>query len=107
MKSLRVFSAIVFVILIVAMHDAVGGDVLSPLDVARNDEARSIGTGDGRIHVIPSLYPDSIKDGEKLTVSVLVKSQLPVRSVVANLGGLASIELKRSARSAGAGLGES
>lgn len=62
-----------------------------------------LGSGDGRIHVIPSLHPYSIKDGEKLTLSALVRSERPVASVVADLGGMAEVTLEPNTR---AGLGQ-
>ena len=53
-----------------------------------------LGTGDGRIHVIPSLSKPSVKNGDKLVVSAVVKSQDPVAKVEADLGGVACVELK-------------
>src|SRR5437879_5901429 len=35
----------------------------------------TIGHGDGRIHVIPSLSRPSLKNGEKLTISAVIKAQ--------------------------------
>jgi len=57
-------------------------------------EVATIGSGGGKIHVIPSIHPYSLKNGEKLTVRAIVKSEEHIASVVANLGGVAQIELK-------------
>ena len=63
------------------------------------------GSGDGRIDVIPSLHPYSIKNGETLTVSALVRSDALVESVTADLGGVATITLSpRRAAGSFAGL---
>ncbi|MDX2177510.1 MAG: hypothetical protein SF028_13680 [Candidatus Sumerlaeia bacterium] len=53
--------------------------------------------------MIPSLAPYSIKNGEKLTLSAVVRSQRPVASVVADLGGMAQVTLEPNTR---AGLGQ-
>ncbi|PKO18784.1 hypothetical protein CVU37_05245 [candidate division BRC1 bacterium HGW-BRC1-1] len=66
----------------------------SPSIEAGNQSAEMMGTGDGRIHVIPSLSKPSVKNGEKLVVSAVVKSQDPVAKVEADLGGVARVELK-------------
>lgn len=60
-----------------------------------------IGSGDGRIHVIPSLSPYSVKNGETLTVTAIVRSERPVATVTANLGGLATVTLQPNARLGG------
>jgi hypothetical protein len=52
--------------------------------------ADPIGSGDGRIHVIPSIAPYSVKNGETLTVTAVIRSERPVASVTANLGGVAT-----------------
>lgn len=66
---------------------------LAPTQAALNASAEKLGSGNDRIHVIPSLLPYSIKNGEKLSVSVVVNSAFPVKSVTADLGGLATLEL--------------
>lgn len=60
--------------------------------------------GDGAgIHVMPSLHPYSLKDGETLHLSALVKSRHPIRSVVADLGGVAVVDLLPDQTTGGAG----
>src|SRR5262249_30646657 len=63
--------------------------------------AETIGHGDGRIHVIPSLSRPSLKNGEKLTISAVIKAQAGVASVTADIGGLETITLKPSAQNLG------
>ncbi len=77
--------------------------VLMAFPAAAGDTSRvqEIGTGDGRIHVVPTLNPYSIKNGEALSVSAVVRSVEPVASVEANLGGLARITLEPDPRRGG------
>lgn len=56
------------------------------------------------IHVMPSLHPYSLKDGETLHLSALVKSRHPIQSVVADLGGVTKVELQPSQTAGGVGL---
>ncbi|MFH0939561.1 MAG: hypothetical protein V1899_09825, partial [Planctomycetota bacterium] len=60
-----------------------------------------IGSGDGLIHVIPTLSAPSVKNGGKLTVSVIVKSQAGVKEVVADLGGVETMRLQPSSGAQG------
>src|SRR5690606_13074450 len=44
-------------------------------------------------HIIPSIFPYSIRNDEALTISAVIKSTYPLVSVSANLSGLAEMEL--------------
>ena len=70
------------------------GGASGPAIEAGNQSAEMMGTGDGRIHVFPSLSKPSVKNGDKLVVSAVVKSQHPVVKVEADFGGVARVELK-------------
>ncbi len=85
-------SCLLFLVALMPVAPALGGG---------NSSNMEIGSGDGRIHVIPSLAPYSIKNGETLSVSAVVRSAEPVSSVQANLGGLASITLEPDPRRGG------
>jgi len=71
------------------------------LDAARLAATEAIGSGDGRIHVIPSIAPYSLKNGETLTVTAIVRSERPVASVTADLAGLATVTLQPNQRLGG------
>ena len=62
---------------------------------------QAIGLGDGRIHIIPSLSQPSVKNGEKLTISAVIKAQAGVQSVTADIGGIETITLKPAAQNLG------
>jgi len=79
----------------VAAAGAPGGAVASEI------AGEAIGSGDGRIHVIPSIAPYSLKNGETLTVTAIVRSERPVASVTANLAGLATVTLQPNQRLGG------
>ncbi len=53
-----------------------------------------VGFGDTRIHVLASLNRPSVKNGETLIISVLVKSIAPIDKVEADLGGVARVDLQ-------------
>jgi hypothetical protein len=53
-----------------------------------------IGSGDGRIHVIPALSAPSIKNGGKLTIQAVVKAEAGVAKVEAVIEGVETIQLK-------------
>ncbi|MFH0940224.1 MAG: hypothetical protein V1899_13235, partial [Planctomycetota bacterium] len=55
-----------------------------------------IGSGDGLIHIIPTISAPSVKNGGKLIVSAVVKAQAGVKEVVADLGGVETLTLKPS-----------
>ena len=63
--------------------------------------SQAVGVGDGRIHVISTIEPYSIKNGETLTVSAIISASRPVASVEANLGGLATVTLEPDAARGG------
>ncbi len=50
--------------------------------------------GDGQIHVMASLNRPSVKNGEQLVISALVKSSRPIAAVEAELGGVDNIQLQ-------------
>ncbi len=62
-----------------------------------------IGTGDGRIHIIPTLSARSVKNGNKLEISAVVKAQAGVLEVVAELGGIKTVTLRPATASLGGG----
>src|SRR3989304_4679275 len=73
-----------------------GGSGLQAATNADLDSVSSgqvIGAGDGRIHIIPTLSSPSVKNGDKLSLSVIVKAQAGVAKVEADLGGIETIEL--------------
>jgi len=53
-----------------------------------------LGSGDGRIHVIPALSRPSVKNGEKLGITAIVKASAGIRQVQADLGGVETLVLK-------------
>ncbi len=55
-----------------------------------------VGTGDGKIHIIPTLSSPSVKNGGTLTISAVVKAEAGIREVVADLGGVETIRLSPS-----------
>lgn len=46
---------------------------------------QTIGTGDGRIHIIPTLSAPSVKNGGKLTIQAVVKAPAGVAGVEARI----------------------
>ncbi|MCK6496786.1 hypothetical protein L6Q85_11065 [bacterium] len=69
-----------------------------------SDEGESpsvVGNGDGLIHVIPMISKPSVKNGEKITISAIVKAQAGVARVEADMGGIESIELQPSTKQGG------
>jgi hypothetical protein len=60
-----------------------------------------IGNGDGRIHIIPTLSSTAVKNGEKITISAIVKAQAGIAKVEAHLGGVERVELKPAPRNLG------
>ncbi|CAN5200567.1 hypothetical protein BH09SUM1_BH09SUM1_24520 [soil metagenome] len=95
-KSIRI-NLLALMALVFTAPRAIAGE-LPELMAARNAAVETIGSGDGGIHIVPSLHPYSIKNGGKLTISAVVKSAMPIRSVTTNLGGLATVELKPNAQ---------
>lgn len=94
-------------ILLAAAPKSHAGDALAPM-LDHSDagfkavvDSAPIGSGDGRVHVIPSIAPYSVKNGETLTVTAVVRSQRPVASVTANLGGVATVTLQPNGRLGG------
>jgi len=79
----------------VAAAGAPGGAPASQLP------GEAIGSGDGRIHVIPSIAPYSLKNGETLNVTAIVRSERPVATVTADLAGLVTVTLQPNARLGG------
>ena len=57
---------------------------------------QSVGNGDEWIHIIPAISSPSVKNGGKLTISAIVKAHAGIRSVVADIGGIETVELKPS-----------
>jgi len=57
--------------------------IVAALALAHAAEGGEIGSGDGRIHVIPTLSAQSIKNGDTLSVQAIVKAQAGVASVEA------------------------
>ncbi len=47
----------------------------SPVLAEKPGQAEPLGSGDGRIHVIPTLSAPSVKNGETLTIQAVVKAQ--------------------------------
>ncbi|MBW7937996.1 MAG: hypothetical protein H3C63_03970, partial [Candidatus Omnitrophica bacterium] len=64
-----------------------------------------VGNGDGLIHVIPMISKPSVKNGEKITISAIVKAQAGVARVEADMGGIEWVELQPSARQGGVNAG--
>src|SRR5688572_23537850 len=44
-----------------------------------------VGTGDGRIHIIPSLSAPSVKNGEKIRIGAVIKAEAGVAKVEAEI----------------------
>lgn len=57
-------------------------------------QEKIIGTGNGIIHIIPALSSDVCKNGDKLKLTAVVKSEFMIVSVEANIGGLETVLLK-------------
>jgi hypothetical protein len=57
-------------------------------------KGETVGTGDGRIHVIPTLSSPSCKNGENLTISAVIKAPAGVREVIADIPGVAKVRLQ-------------
>jgi len=93
--SLLFFALSLLLMASVAAAGAPGGAAASEI------AGEAIGSGDGRIHVIPSIAPYSLKNGETLTVTAIVRSERPVASVTADLAGLATITLQPNQRLGG------
>ena len=68
-----------------------GIDVAS--EVTNSTDAPISASGNGDIYAIPSLYPPSVKNGQQLSLHVVVKACAGVKSVVADLGGVETIAL--------------
>ncbi len=65
-----------------------------PADLAQSNAAIKVqGSGDGRIHIVPSVTPYSLVNGETLTVTAMVKSERPIAAVTADLGGKTTVTL--------------
>jgi len=59
--------------------------LLAPWAAAGGTDGETIGSGDGRIHVIPTLSSPSVKNGERLSVQAIVKATAGVASVEAHI----------------------
>lgn len=57
-------------------------------------QQESLGTGDSRIHVIPSLSSQAVKNGEILTITAVVTAKAGVEKVEAEIEGLDKILLQ-------------
>ena len=68
--------------------------VLFFFSVSSSFAEEPIGNGDGRIHIIPTLSSTAVENGEKITISALVKAQAGIAKVQADLGGVETVELK-------------
>jgi sugar lactone lactonase YvrE len=61
----------------------------------------TVGHGDGRIHVIPTLSQPSLKNGEKFTISAVVKAEMGVATIMADIGGIELVTLKPASQQLG------
>lgn len=69
------------------------GDLLTKEQHQRMAEARTAGTGSEAIRLLPALSPPALKNGETLTIEVLIRSAHPIEEVRADLGGVETVRL--------------
>lgn len=94
--ALQAATALLLAVATCAVHSETAGDF-----AADSRTGTVIGHGDGRIHIIPSLSSPSCKNGEKLTISAVIKAAAGIDSVTADIGGLETVTLQPSTTNGG------
>ncbi len=88
--KLRSTCLVIFCFLTVVLLISETSTAFSPT----SPKSEIVGSGDGKIHIIPTLSSPSVKNGQKVSISAVVKAEAGVHQVTADIGGIDIIQLK-------------